>query len=669
VGRLVLRRAQKHTTHTLPLSLTHTLLWADSCFDARGIVGSVYSTNMFNLSTGQVIQDVAADGFKDMYITVCSGACTADSSTGGITNRRGAPAQILASTAKHYGLLGVNVTLEIQIAGVSHGDGYIINNAHKVKLAKTTSSSSIKASADADFYTYTHGMHIMFRGSSRCAGRAARILAYDTTNMCATLGSNDEVGDYLLSSAVAAADQHPSNGMCKGSNPNNCDGPSVGGIRGAGAGHISSVKILAGTTAGCAVGMTIEAVGGGGSGFKAKVAAVAGGAITQIQILSSGSAYSSAPTLKVSHSNCVCNGAAWNGDGTAANGGACVQAFLGKWSDGLDACVAGGGGQDYVIVKETNVQVAAASGALRGTNYIEGGAYTVGPATGGSQVRIKGAYLFPNDMTAGNAASVTNVQRMTGQDVTLNLEHLQVLVGGKEAKGCTLYTYPRGVDPAKETRADTASSDISGLTELPEIRCAAPAGVGSGDLSVIWHGIPVTVSGWWKFDAPMVTEVEPASVPYTGGALITVSGQNFGPKSSWPTGNSAGLGVKAGRVEILGWGVSPCTLVTYVSDSELVCRVPPLSMRTHPVDKEAGKVRVQVVVSTGAQRSIQGQASQLEYTSVPAYYACQTTPRDACFKCCRSSCIVESFAEGQASGFYKSCDAQCYQFCGFGAVA
>ena len=143
-----------------------------------------------------------------------------------------------------------------------------------------------------------------------------------------------------------------------------------------------------------------------------------------------------------------------------------------------------------------------------------------------------------------------------------------MLVGGKEAKGCTLYTYPRGVDPAKETRADTASSDISGLTELPEIRCAAPAGVGSGDLSVIWHGIPVTISGWWKFDAPMVTEVEPASVPYTGGALITVSGQNFGPKSSWPTGNSAGLGVKAGRVEILGWGVSPCTLVV----SALSCR-------------------------------------------------------------------------------------------------
>ena len=31
---------------------------------------------------------------------------------------------------------------------------------------------------------------------------------------------------------------------------------------------------------------------------------------------------------------------------------------------------------------------AAASGVLRGANYIEGGAYTVGPTTGGSQVCV-----------------------------------------------------------------------------------------------------------------------------------------------------------------------------------------------------------------------------------------------------------------------------------------
>lgn len=203
---------------------------ADSCYDARGTVGSVYSTSMFNLSTGVVIQDHVADGFKHMYITVCNGACTA-SSSGIINNIRGSPAKILSSSAQHDGIQGVNVTLETQIPGVSYGDGYIINNAHKVKLADTTNTESIGASDSDDFYTYEHGMHIMFRGSSRCAGRAARILAYDKTNKCATIGSNDEVGDYKLATAVSAADQHPSNGMCKGGN---CDGPSVGGIRGAG---------------------------------------------------------------------------------------------------------------------------------------------------------------------------------------------------------------------------------------------------------------------------------------------------------------------------------------------------------------------------------------------------------------------------------------------------
>jgi len=606
-----------------------------------------------------------------MYITVCNGACTADSSTGVINNMRGSPAKILSSSAQHDGIKGVNVTLETQIPDVAYGDGYIINNAHKVKLAGATSAQSIESSpSDAkDFYGFKHGMHIMFRGSSRCAGRAARILDYDNTTRCATIGSNEEVGDYFINSAVASTDQHPSNGMCKGSN---CQGPSVGGIRGAGSGHVSSIKILGGATSGCAVGTTITAKNDA-NGFKAVIESVSSSAITSIRILSSGRGFTAAPELKVSDPACQCGGAEWNDDNETPNANACLKAQLGQWSDGLDACVAGGGGQEYVIVKEKNVQAAVATGVLRGSNYIEGGAYTVGPSTGGSQVRIKGAYLFPNDMHAAAAASVTNVQRMVGTDVTLNLQYLQVLIGGKEATGCTLYTYPRGVDPAQASRAtgtDDDTTDISGLTELPEIRCAAPAGVGSGDLMVSWHGIPITISGWWKFEAPMVTEVEPAHVPYTGGALITVSGQNFGPKSSWSTGNSAEtLGVKAGRVEILGWGVSACSLVTYVSDSELVCRVPPLSMRTHPVDKAASKVRVQVVVSTGAQRSIQGQASQLEYTSVPSYYACQTTPRDACFKCCRSSCVVESFAEGKSGGFYKSCDSQCYQFCGFGAVA
>jgi hypothetical protein len=101
--------------------------------------------------------------------------------------------------------------------------------------------------------------------------------------------------------------------------------------------------------------------------------------------------------------------------------------------------VAGGGGQEYLIVKDNDVAKAVASGVAHGHNYIEGGAFAGGPADGGSQIRIVGTYLFPNDMHVSNPATVTNVQLMTGADVTLNLQFLQVLVGGKEATGC-VYT-------------------------------------------------------------------------------------------------------------------------------------------------------------------------------------------------------------------------------------
>ena len=188
----------------------------------RGLVGAVYSESMFNLSTGVVIADHVTNSFKDMYITVCSGACV-DGETGIITNKRGS-AKILTSSAG-----GSPLTLEIKITGVMVGDGYIINNAHKVKLAKTTDGDSIASSQDATFYTYQHGMHIMFRSTSRCSGRAARILSYTPSTRCATIGSNLEVGDYRTATAVAAANSHPSNGMCTGAN---CDGPDVGGIRG-----------------------------------------------------------------------------------------------------------------------------------------------------------------------------------------------------------------------------------------------------------------------------------------------------------------------------------------------------------------------------------------------------------------------------------------------------
>ena len=189
----------------------------------RGLVGGVYSESMFNLSTGVVTADHVTNSFKDTYITVCRGPCVDGGTSGIITNKRGS-AKILTSSAG-----GSPLNLEIKITGVTEGDGYVINHAHKVKLAKTTDGDSIASSQDATFYTYKHGMHIMFRGTGRCSGRAARILSYNPATRCATIGSNLEVGDYRTETAVTTADSHPSNGMCTGAN---CEGPDVGGIRG-----------------------------------------------------------------------------------------------------------------------------------------------------------------------------------------------------------------------------------------------------------------------------------------------------------------------------------------------------------------------------------------------------------------------------------------------------
>lgn len=101
--------------------------------------------------------------------------------------------------------------------------------------------------------------------------------------------------------------------------------------------------------------------------------------------------------------------------------------------------------QQYAIVKDSAVKAAVASCVLRGSNY------TTEQTNGGSQLHIQRIFLFPNDMHVSSSASVTNVQRMTGPDVTLNLQYLQVLVGGKTATGCTLYTFPRGNDPLQAT--------------------------------------------------------------------------------------------------------------------------------------------------------------------------------------------------------------------------
>jgi hypothetical protein len=101
-----------------------------------------------------------------------------------------------------------------------------------------------------------------------------------------------------------------------------------------------------------------------------------------------------------------------------------------------------------------------------------------------------------------------------------------------QATGCTLYNYPRGYDPAG-TPLVTAT-DFSGVADLPELRCTAPAGVGAQrDVNVYWHGVPLTLAGWWHYLAPTVGAVVPAAGDYAGGSSVTVFGSNFGPQESW----------------------------------------------------------------------------------------------------------------------------------------
>lgn len=478
-------------------------------------------------------------------------------------------------------------------------------------------------------------------------------MSYDAASKCAILGSENEVGDYLASSVVAAADL-AADGACQGSN---CDGPQdVGGIGGAAAGHVSSVKILGGTTVGCTTGMPLSATGGAGSGFEATITASAGGAIVSIAISSHGSGYTSVPLLVVNDAACTCAGNAWATAGNAADGLACVAAKLGKWVDGQDACVPGGGAQPYLIVKDRAYADVIRSDFLAGTNTVMGQPYQAGPAEGGTMVIVRGAYLFPNDMHTSAAASTTNVQQMDGTDAATNLKYLSLTLGGKPATGCTLYNHPRGSDPAAGS-ASPPSTEYSPVSDLPELRCKAPSGVGSGlDLVLKWHGIPLTINSWWKYGPPIIRSISPAQVPYTGGDYITITGANFGPEDVWAGSDPAG------SIHIVDRGWQACEDVELASATTLTCKAPALRPLPRNLDKTAKLVSVTVVVSAGGQRSEQGSSSKLSYSGTPSYYTC-TLDRSTCFSCCRSACVVQSFADSIVHGTYRTCDQRCYQYC------
>jgi hypothetical protein len=213
--------------------------------------------------------------------------------------------------------------------------------------------------------------------------------------------------------------------------------------------------------------------------------------------------------------------------------------------------------------------------------------------------------------------------------------------------------------PSSGVTADAAwfraYSHAWSFTRKPAIKCVMPAVLGSErqDLNIYWHGIKSTLNNWYQPEAPVVTALEPSTVSYKGGSVITVKGRNFGPKLAYTATSAGGLqtsGTKSAFVEVFGKSfAAKCTSTTYVSDKELLCQVPKLPARRVALDKTTRTVGVNVVVNAGGTRSSQTATSTLSYSSVPSYYACEYRSENAvakrdCFTCCRSACIVDEFA-------------------------
>mmetsp|Transcript_88914 Transcript_88914/g.236969 ORF Transcript_88914/g.236969 Transcript_88914/m.236969 type:complete len:1183 (+) Transcript_88914:27-3575(+) len=309
--------------------------------------------------------------------------------------------------------------------------------------------------------------------------------------------------------------------------------------------------------------------------------------------------FASGPALVASVSTCICAGSAFNTAALGYQSLACLQSSVGTWADAGDACAAGPS-QSYVIVRDSNTKIATSSAYLQGVN-------TLAIDNTGSMFVARGAYLFPNDVRPSVPASVTNVQLASGADVSLNAQFLRVTYGSAcstnpssdqycltskiemEASSCALTNFPRGSDPAGQ--ATYTATDFSSMSDLPEIRCVAPAGAGSArSINIYWHGVRLTLNVFGGNSGPVVSNLVPTAVDFSGGATITISGSNFGSASAWTrTGTRART-----SVDLVGRGTVACGSIQYVSDSKITCVVPALTATRQPVDLVQHQVSVQV---------------------------------------------------------------------------
>ena len=110
------------------------------------------------------------------------------------------------------------------------------------------------------------------------------------------------------------------------------------------------------------------------------------------------------------------------------------------------------------------------------------------------------------------------------------------------------------------TFGDTLCSSVTWSSDS-EVECTVPAGVAvSHDVSVEVGDQVGTLELAYDYDAPEVTSIDVSNGPTTGGNTVSVSGSNFGAYDSTVS---------------VRFADTLCSSVTWSSDSEVECTVPP----------------------------------------------------------------------------------------------
>ncbi len=298
--------------------------------------------------------------------------------------------------------------------------------------------------------------------------------------------------------------------------------------------------------------------------------------------------------------------------------------------------------------------------AAAGLNVASAGS---GIAAGGAVLTINGLKLFPADFDNSVAA---------------HLATLRVNIGRMPS----LCSDPREVAPCSTSNlqipvATCAVAAFTASSQSGTLVCTTPPGLGPGqDIIINWQGVPYVLSNWFKYNDPIVRSVSPSLVPFTGGSRITITGNNFGPGTTWTTTTAGGATSQQQlipSVEIYNRFGLRCQSVAYVSDSTLECTVPPLAKVKQAVDTTQRTVTSSVIVDAmGARSQTWASGSTLKYSNVPSYFKCDNVgsdsiSRSSCYSCCRSACVSEAFTLGSVAGgsTYSSCDSSCLGFCGY----